>query len=38
MNYLCIKVDPVAKHPVMKACREIEDKAPLITAPVDVDC
>lgn len=38
MNYLCTKVGPVAKHPVMKACREIEDKAPLIIALVDIDC
>lgn len=38
MNYLCTKVGPVAKHPVMKACREIEDKPPLIIALVDIDC
>lgn len=38
MNYLCTKVGPVAKHPVMKACREIEDKPPLMIALVDIDC
>jgi hypothetical protein len=38
MNYLCTKLCPVAKHPVMKACREIQDKPPLIIALVDIDC